>query len=39
MRGSLRNEVRDGLRIVGFERTVSIAFLAETDEVIVGEGA
>ena len=35
MRGSLRNEVRDGLRIVGFERAVSIAFLVETDEVII----
>jgi toxin ParE1/3/4 len=35
MRGSLRNEVRDGLRIVGFERNVSIAFLVEEDDVIV----
>jgi len=35
MRGSLRNEVRDGLRIVGFERSVSIAFLVETDEVVI----
>lgn len=35
MRGSLRNEVRDGLRIVGFERSVSIAFLVEPDEVII----
>jgi plasmid stabilization system protein ParE len=35
MRGSLRSEVRDGLRIVGFERTASIAFLVETDEVII----
>lgn len=35
MRGSLRSEIRDDLRIVGFERSVSIAFLIETDEVII----
>ena len=34
-RGSLRNEIRPGLRVVGFERRVSIAFVVETDEVVV----
>ena len=36
-RGSLRNEIRQGLRIVGFERRVSIAFLVDDDanEVVV----
>jgi toxin ParE1/3/4 len=35
MRGSYRGEVRDGLRIVGFERSISIAFLVDADEVVV----
>ena len=34
-RGSLRNEIRPGLRIIGFRRRVSIAFMVEADEVIV----
>ena len=36
-RGSVRNEIRQGLRIVGFERRVSIAFLVEDDtqEVVI----
>ena len=35
--GSVRNEIRQGLRIVGFERRVSIAFLVEDDtqEVVI----
>ncbi|THV21404.1 type II toxin-antitoxin system RelE/ParE family toxin [Peteryoungia ipomoeae] len=35
MRGSLRNDIREGLRVVGFERHVSIAFLVEGEEVII----
>ena len=31
-RGSVRNELRQGLRIVGFERRVSIAFIVDDDE-------
>jgi toxin ParE1/3/4 len=34
-RGSLRNEIRDGLRIIGFERSASIAFLVEAESVII----
>ena len=36
-RGSLRNEIKHGLRVVGFERRVSIAFLVDDDanEVVV----
>ena len=36
-RGSLRNEVRQGLRVIGFERRVSIAFVVEDEaqEVVV----
>ena len=30
-RGSLRNEIRPGLRVIGFERRVSIAFVVEDD--------
>ena len=33
-RGSLRNEIRPGLRIVGFERRVSVAFVVEQEEVV-----
>jgi plasmid stabilization system protein ParE len=35
MRGSIRNDIRPGIRIVGFERRVSIAFFVEDDEVVV----
>jgi toxin ParE1/3/4 len=34
-RGSIRDHVRPGLRIVGFERRVSIAFVIEPTEVII----
>lgn len=34
-RGTRRDDIRPGLRIVGFERRVTIAFLVEGDEVIV----
>jgi toxin ParE1/3/4 len=34
-RGNLRDDIRPGLRIVGFERRVSIAFVVDTQEVIV----
>jgi len=34
-RGSLRNEILPGLRIVGFERRVSVAFVVEEREVVV----
>ncbi len=34
-RGTVRNETRDGLRIIGFERSASVAFIVEDDEVVV----
>ncbi|PDT11327.1 type II toxin-antitoxin system RelE/ParE family toxin [Rhizobium sp. M1] len=34
-RGSLRDHVRPGLRIVGFERRVSVAFVVEPTEVVI----
>lgn len=34
-RGSLRSEIREGLRIIGFERSASIAFLVEEESVII----
>ncbi|MBY3380815.1 type II toxin-antitoxin system RelE/ParE family toxin [Rhizobium laguerreae] len=34
-RGSVRDHVRPGLRIVGFERRVSVAFVVEPTEVVV----
>ncbi|WP_246732974.1 MULTISPECIES: type II toxin-antitoxin system RelE/ParE family toxin [Rhizobium] len=34
-RGSIRDHVRPGLRIVGFERRVSVAFVVEPIEVVV----
>lgn len=34
-RGRVRDEIRPGLRIVGFERRVSIAFVVEAEEVVV----
>ncbi|MGO4570022.1 type II toxin-antitoxin system RelE/ParE family toxin [Rhizobium sp. 2YAF20] len=34
-RGTVRANVREGLRIVGFERRVSVAFVVEDSEVIV----
>jgi toxin ParE1/3/4 len=34
-RGTVRDEIRAGVRVVGFERSASVAFLVEADEVIV----
>jgi toxin ParE1/3/4 len=34
-RGSIRSDVRHGLRIVGFERRVSIAFVVEGERVTI----
>jgi toxin ParE1/3/4 len=34
-RGTLRDDLRPGLRIIGFERRVPIAFLLEGDRVVV----
>jgi len=34
-RGSLRDDVRPGLRIVGFERSATIAFMVEDKRVVV----
>ncbi|OQP87622.1 plasmid stabilization protein [Rhizobium rhizosphaerae] len=34
-RGTVRNEIRTGLRIVGFERSASVAFIVEEESVIV----
>ncbi|MGV2166922.1 type II toxin-antitoxin system RelE/ParE family toxin [Agrobacterium sp. 16-172Ci] len=34
-RGTVRNELRVGLRIIGFERSVSVAFVVEQDVVVL----
>lgn len=34
-RGSVRDSIRPGLRIVGFERRISVAFVVETEEVVI----
>lgn len=34
-RGTLRGDVRDGLRIIGFERNASVAFIVEDEKVII----
>lgn len=34
-RGTLHDDIRDGLRTVGFERRVSVAFLVEPETVVV----
>lgn len=34
-RGHLREDIRQGLRIVGFERRVTIAFVVEEDRVVI----
>lgn len=34
-RGTVRSEIREGLRIVGFERRVSVAFVVEDSEVVI----
>jgi len=34
-RGTLREDLRPGLRIVGFERRVTLAFVVEVNEVVI----
>lgn len=34
-RGSLRNDVRKGLRVIGFERRINIAFVVEAERVVI----
>lgn len=34
-RGTVRDEIRPGLRIIGFERSASVAFVVEENEVVV----
>jgi len=34
-RGSLRDHVRPGLRIVGFEHRVSVAFVVESENIVI----
>lgn len=34
-RGTVRSEIRPGLRIVGFERSVSVAFIVEGEDVVI----
>lgn len=34
-RGTVRNELRMGLLIIGFERSASVAFVVEQDDVVV----
>lgn len=34
-RGTMRDDLRPGLRVVGFERRVSIAFVVEPEEVVI----
>ena len=34
-RGTVRNEIREGLRVVGFERRMSIAFTVDEDSVTI----
>jgi toxin ParE1/3/4 len=34
-RGSLRPDIRPGLRIIGFERRISVAFVVEENEVVI----
>ena len=34
-RGTLRDDIRPGLRVIGFERKLAIAFVVDKDRVIV----
>jgi len=34
-RGTVRSEIRQGLRIIGFERAAAIAFVIEGNEVVI----
>ena len=31
----MRNDVREGLRVVGFERSISVAFIVEEESVVI----
>lgn len=35
MRGTVRDDIRPGLRVIGFERRVSIAFVVEAQDVVI----
>lgn len=35
MRGTVRNELRANLRIVGFERRISVAFIVEGTDIVI----
>ncbi len=34
-RGTVRSDIRPGLRMIGFERRITVAFVVEGDEVII----
>ncbi|MFH1793891.1 MAG: type II toxin-antitoxin system RelE/ParE family toxin [Pseudomonadota bacterium] len=34
-RGSVRHDIRPGLRVIGFERRIAVAFTVEGDEVVI----
>ncbi len=34
-RGTVRNEIRAGLRVIGFERRINVAFIVEENDVII----
>ena len=34
-RGTRRDDIRPGLRVIGFERRISIAFVAEAERVLI----
>ncbi|MGO4837503.1 type II toxin-antitoxin system RelE/ParE family toxin [Rhizobiaceae sp. 2RAB30] len=34
-RGTRRDEIKEGLRVVGFERSVTVAFMVEFDRVVI----
>ncbi len=34
-RGTVREEIRTGLRIIGFERSASVAFIVEDEDVVI----
>ncbi len=34
-RGTRRDDIRPGLRVIGFERRVAVAFIVEADQVVI----
>ncbi|MBP2548690.1 plasmid stabilization system protein ParE [Neorhizobium galegae] len=34
-RGTVRRDVREGLRVIGFERAISVAFIVENDSIVI----